>query len=294
MRRSSSLVTDERSDVSTSSSDPNYHRYNSHHSNNHFAPGISQPPKLSKLNTREIFLLHRASTQPLESSRFDIDFDVLDLTSERQSGPNLPIVTLPIDLFRFKHLKRLHLDCNQIRVIPNELGENLINLEILTLSNNCLKSLPNTIDNLTKLTSLHLSSNKFERFPSIICKIKSLTFLDLCSNELPSIDPEIGQLTNLASLLLFHNRIRELPPQIGQLVQLQTLWLGDNRLTKLPREIANLNCLEWNDDNFNLSSNLENNPLREPPMHVCTQGLAAIVEYFEQTDGDTKHTNNDV
>lgn len=109
-------------------------------------------PRLGKkLVTRADFLLHRSSMQTLDSSgnKLSIEFDVLDLSSGRQSGVNLPIVVLPVDICRFTQLKRLHLDCNQIRVVPDELGQNLVNLEILTLSNNRLKvKKKDTLDNI--------------------------------------------------------------------------------------------------------------------------------------------------
>ena len=131
MRRSKSFGEEELNDIEE---DISLHQTNHSlpsHQNNHL--------KLNKLNTRDLFDLHRSSLQTLNANKFDIDFDVIDLTTERQSGPNLPIVNLPPDLFKFVQLKRLHLDCNHIRVLPDLLGENLINLEILTLSNNCLK-----------------------------------------------------------------------------------------------------------------------------------------------------------
>lgn len=231
--------------------------------------------KLEKFETKDLIDLHKSFDNP---NKMNIEFDVIDLTSERQSGPCLPIITLPDDLFKFTQLKRLHLDCNQIKVIPDQLGTNLANLETLTMSNNCLKELPNSLENLKKLSSLHLSSNKFEKFPHVLCRIESLRFLDLCSNEIKVIEPELSSMKNLESLLLFHNCIRELPPQISQLVKLRTLWLGENKLTKLPREIVQLINLDWNDY---ISCNIDRNPLMDPPVEICSKGLDAIIDYFK-------------
>lgn len=210
-----------------------------------------------------------------------IDFKVLDLTAERQSGFSLPIIFLPVDLFNFKQLRRLHLDCNQIRNIPDMLGENLTNLEILTISSNCLQYLPDSLVNLKKLVSLHLSNNEFKYFPSIVCKIENLKFLDLSSNELEDLSQDIGMLRNLETLLLFQNRLRKLPDSIGKLSRLTTLWLGNNKLTALPRQITQMNSLEWDDQSFNLSTNIEGNPLVDPPYDVCAKGITAIREYYQ-------------
>lgn len=142
MKRSLVSISDDSdptsSDTTTLSS---LHRNRASHHSQSLPISQQIPSRLKKLNTRELLVLHRSSMQTLDSSanKFDIEFDVLDLSSGRQSGPNLPIIVLPPDLFRFTQLKRLHLDCNQIRVVPDELGQKLINLEILTLSNNCLK-----------------------------------------------------------------------------------------------------------------------------------------------------------
>lgn len=132
------------SSLSTTTNGNHFHHphnnsgYHPHHSSS--LPIMQQQGK--KLVSRaDLLMMHRSSMQTLDSSgnKLSIEFDVLDLSSGRQSGVNLPIVVLPVDICRFTQLKRLHLDCNQIRVVPDELGQNLVNLEILTLSNNRLK-----------------------------------------------------------------------------------------------------------------------------------------------------------
>ena len=153
--------------------------------------------------------------------------------------------------------------------------------------------MPESISNLKKLTSFHLSSNQLVNFPSVLCRLESLRFLDLCSNELTALDPNIGALKNLESLLLFHNRLSELPSQIGRLAKLRTLWLGENKLTKLPREFTNLKLLEWDDESFNLSSNIDHNYLlNEPPLEVCLKGFSSIVEYFDSKKVESPKTTN--
>lgn len=118
-------------------------------------------------------------------------------------------------------------------------------------------------------------------------ELRSLKFLDLNSNQINAIDCEIGNLEKLESLLLFQNNLKELPAEIGQLEMLNTLWLGNNRLTRLPREITRLVRLDWNDENLSLSSNIEGNPLKKPPLDVCTRGIAAIAGYFDNMDNNT-------
>ena len=192
-----------------------------------------------------------------------IDLKSLDLTTERETGLNIPLVYLPPDLFRFKLLQRLHLDCNQIRTIPDLLGESLINLEILTLTNNNLIFLPGSLKNLTKLKSIHLGHNKFNEFPEVLCELVSLTFLDLSCNQLEELPQNIENLTNLETFLLYQNNLKSLPESIGKLAYLTTLWIGNNKITKLPIQITALARLDWDEKNFNLSSNFDGNPLEE-------------------------------
>lgn len=216
---------------------------------------------------------------PLSFKDNSIQFDALDLTTERQSGLNLPIIFLPNDLFTFKQLKRLHLDCNLIKIIPEMLGENLTNLEILTISSNQLQTLPKSMANLTKLKSLHLANNDFRQFPESVCQISSLRFLDLSSNRIENLPYSIGNLIKLKSLLLFENRIKNVPKTIGNLINLETLWLGNNKLTNLPFEITQLNNLDWN--GYLLSADIDGNQLVEPPQDICSKGLTSIRNYFQ-------------
>ena len=213
------------------------------------------------------------------SDDMKIVFKVLDLTTERTTGLNLPIILLPAELFKFRQLKRLHLDCNQIKAIPDLLGENLINLEILTIGNNLLAELPDSFSNLSKLESLHLGGNKFVKFPEVLCELKGLKFLDLSNNELAEISENISNMKSLETLLLFNNQLKEIPNGIGKLTRLRTLWLGENKLTTLPDQITTLKFLDWEDIMF--SSHLEGNPLTDPPYNICAQGLPAIRNYFK-------------
>ena len=80
---------------------------------------------------------------------------------------------------------------------------------------------------------------------------------------------------------------------------LRCLWLGDNLLTSLPRNIGQLNLTDW--DNFGhhmFSTIIEGNPLKDPPMEVCRQGIRAIAQYFGTVTSSaatsTRSVSNDV
>jgi hypothetical protein len=209
------------------------------------------------------------------------DLKALDLTAERQTGL-FYMRTLPQELFTFRQLRRLHLDGNDIRVIPELLGENLLNLEVLTLSNNKVEELPGSFARLRNLKSLHLSNNCFVNFPTSVCELKRLLFLDLSTNEIAQLPADIEGLISIETLLLFQNKLDYLPDSIGTLSNLRTLWLGNNKLTRLPRKITKLKKLDWNETTFCLSTNIDGNPLDDPPLSICKKGLKAIEEYFVQ------------
>lgn len=233
--------------------------------------------QLNKLTRSSVF--ENEENLPVNFKDKTIQFNVLDLSTDRQSGLNLPIIFLPNDLFAFKQLKRLHLDCNLIKNIPEMLGENLVNLEILTITSNQLQNLPKSMSNLSKLKYLHLANNNFKQFPEIVCQILSLNFLDLSSNKLEHLPDSLGYLKNLKSLLLFENRIRNVPKTIGDLSKLETLWLGNNKITTLPMQIIKLTNLDW--DVFKLSANIDGNQLVDPPQDVCSKGLTSIKNYYQ-------------
>jgi Leucine-rich repeat (LRR) protein len=209
-------------------------------------------------------------------------FEAFDLSLDREKCLFKPILELPNEIFKLSHLKRLHLDGNKIQSLPDILGQNLINLEILTASNNRLTKLPDTLSDMKKLASIHLSNNRLMEFPLVLCQIESLVFLDISSNQIEALPDQIGNLQNLQSLLMNHNKIQMLPDSIGYLVNLKTLWFGYNHIAKLPNEIVNLKKLEWNFQKYDssLSTIFSNNPINDPPIEILEQGFNAIVNYF--------------
>ena len=216
----------------------------------------------------------------IPSELYDLtDLDILDLTPESKSGLNYTLTRVPTDFRLLANLKCLYLDNNNLVSIPNEIGE-LQHLEIFTASHNFLTSLPNAMRKLQRLQSCHLAHNKLEEMPLCICYLsKSLLFLDLSSNDLRQLPSSIQHLKQLRTFLLLGNRLRTLPDVICQLTKLETLWLGNNNLKALPKQFADLKELDWH-QHWELSSNFEGNPLEDPPLKICRQGMEAIEQYL--------------
>ncbi|XP_039257979.2 uncharacterized protein LOC120334536 [Styela clava] len=206
------------------------------------------------------------------------DLESLSMSPERESCLEFKLTEVPKEIKNLNNLRQLVLDTNELREIPNEISD-LNQLETLTLSNNRLAELPGGFAKLSSLRSLHLANNRFAEFPNEICGLVSLSFLDLSDNSIREIPDEFDWLSStLQTLLLYINDLQRLPESFGNLTELTTLWLGKNRLESLPKSFGKLVNLDWSD--FPSSSNIDENPLKSPPLWVCQRGVSAIRDYF--------------
>jgi Protein tyrosine and serine/threonine kinase/Leucine rich repeat len=150
-----------------------------------------------------------------------------------------------LDLLRSGQLagtKRLALACGLTR-FPSEILELADSLEVLDLSNNHLKSLPDDFGRLKNLKAAFFMGNAFEEIPEILAQCPQLKILGFKSNRIRDISNQ-ALSPNLRWLILTHNRIDALPPAIGNLNKLKKLMLAGNRLRSLPDEMAACQSLE--------------------------------------------------
>ena len=121
-------------------------------------------------------------------------------------------------LKRFRILKRLYCDNNQLTTLP-ELNENLKQLHC---GGNYLTTLPKLNKNLRQLYC-------YNNYLTILPKLnENLKKLDCCNNELTSL-PELNE--NLEQLFCYSNRLTYLP-KLNKNIYI--LYCFDNRLTSLP------------------------------------------------------------
>lgn len=163
-------------------------------------------------------------------------------------------------------LSRLTLSEN-LTEFPTEILSLADSLEILDLSNNQLKSLPDEIAQLKKLKIIFASNNDFETLPESLgqCenlemigfktnKIKhvpdqslppNLRWLILTENQLTSLPDTLGERPRLQKLALAGNQLSQLPSNLGQLINLELLRISANQLTHFPDQLLALPKLAW-------------------------------------------------
>jgi LPXTG-motif cell wall-anchored protein len=153
----------------------------------------------------------------------------------------------------FKNLQILTLNDNDLTSLPDTIGD-LSSLQILELNDNDLTSLPDAIGDLSSLQSLYIGDNDLTSLPDTISNLSSLEALYLSDNDLTSLPESFSNLSSLAYLYLSDNDLISLPDTFGDL-RLFALYADNNDLTSLPESFGNIDCLNYLSlDNNDLTS----------------------------------------
>jgi Protein tyrosine and serine/threonine kinase/Leucine rich repeat len=150
-----------------------------------------------------------------------------------------------IDLLRsgqLQGIKRLDLAAG-LTEFPIEIFDLADSLEILNLSDNCLRSLPTDLGRLYQLKILFLSNNDFEEVPEVLAECPNLSMVGFKSNQIRVLGENVLPV-NVRWLILTDNKLERLPNSIGKLEKLQKLMLAGNQLRSLPDEMAACQNLE--------------------------------------------------
>ena len=138
--------------------------------------------------------------------------------------------------------KRLDLQCG-LTELPREVFDLADSLEVLNLTGNALRDLPDDLTRLKKLRILFCSSNRFTHLPPVLGHCEALSMVGFKSNQIAEVAAD-ALSPNLRWLILTDNQIREMPPTLGRCAGMQKLMLAGNRLTELPEEMAACTRLE--------------------------------------------------
>jgi len=153
-----------------------------------------------------------------------------------------------------------------------EIIKSLISMEDLSLNNNQLTELPQSIGKLTSLKRLSLNNNQLTNLPKSIGKLTALEELWVTDNQLTYLPQSIGWLTELKWFYSGNNQLTYLPQNIGNLTSLVELHLQNNQLTELPQSIGNLTSLKH--------LRLQNNQLSEFEINSIKSVLHPRVDFL--------------
>ncbi|GER41798.1 leucine rich repeat protein [Striga asiatica] len=168
------------------------------------------------------------------------------------SGMSLNV--LPNPPLNLAAIARLDLSNNNLQNIPESLTARLLNVIVLDVHSNQLKSLPNSIGCLSKLKILNVSGNFLQSLPRTIENCRSLEELNANFNQLSHLPATIGfELVNLKKLSINSNKLPYLPDSISHLTNLRTLDARLNSLRALPDDLENLINLQT----LNVSQNFQ-------------------------------------
>ncbi|KAG2211934.1 hypothetical protein INT47_004621 [Mucor saturninus] len=237
---------------------------------------------------------------------------VMDLDASRNE-----ITALPDPLQLFTGLTRLVLSNNSISIIPPELYQHLVQLEILILSGNrieiipedmpsylphlmslyldgnLIRYLPDTIGNWKDLREFRLGSfyggNQIRELPETMADMFSLVDLDVSFNQLETVFPDtFRHLPNINCINLSHNQLTTLPdtPLFGTCHRLAVIDLSDNLINSLPPMVSNdilrLKRLEL--------LNLSHNQLKILPTELLDQShFQVVIKGNPMTDQTTRN-----
>ena len=135
-------------------------------------------------------------------------------------------------------LRHCHLD-----EFPRELLALADTLQMLDLSGNQLRTLPDDLPRLHALRILFCSGNPFETLPAVLGRCAGLDIIGFKANAIEHVPAE-SLPAGLRWLILSDNRIAAMPETLGRCHRLQKLMLAGNRLTALPSGIARCERLE--------------------------------------------------
>ncbi|XP_028751408.1 plant intracellular Ras-group-related LRR protein 6 isoform X1 [Neltuma alba] len=214
---------------------------------------IHHAPHHQHQQLRKIKTHHNQDSQKHRSGHAD---------HQEEEGEKLQLVdlsgmsldALPSPSLNLALICKLNLSNNNLQEIPESLTARLLNVVVLDVHSNQLRSLPNSIGCLSKLKLLNVSGNLIEFLPKTIENCRALEELNANFNKLTVLPDTIGfELINLKKLSVNSNKLVVLPRSTSYLTALRVLDARLNCLRALPEDLENLVNLET----LNVSQNFQ-------------------------------------
>ncbi|MFO0763399.1 MAG: leucine-rich repeat domain-containing protein [Candidatus Gracilibacteria bacterium] len=234
----------------------------------------SMSGSIGKLTNIQILYLQNNKLSSLPSGIGDMsNLLILDLTNNRLTGfpddfgklPKLYTLIAPSQngqLSRINEasfsglpsLSTLTLQNNNLEALPESLG-NLPNLAYIDLANNYLRTFPNTFGNLKKLRNLNATNQNGkltqlgEHFGDHLGEMSSyeLSTINLSQNNLKSLPDSFGSIRGFSTIYLTNNPLESLPDIFDSSIKnsLTILDISNNRLQKFPDSFTKLSKLSY-------------------------------------------------
>lgn len=192
---------------------------------------------------------------------YDGDFDQVESLEFM-----VEIEELPIEITKFKNLKRLSISFTRAKNISSCITE-FKKLEELYVFDQ-IDTIPSGIIQLQALRTIRISG-RYTEIPSELGELVNLELLHLYGEEFKYLPATISKLNNLKELVINGNNLEEVPEEVGRLDSLERLSIGSHRLRELPaslRKLVNLKGIDFDCD----------------PMAAIDLQLAAIPDYFRE------------
>lgn len=138
-------------------------------------------------------------------------------------------------------IRRLDL-AEDLAEFPAEIFDLADTLEVLNLSHNHLRRLPDDLPRLRHLKVLFASYNDFTEVPEVLGACSTLSQVGLRNNRIAHCSAAACP-PHLRWLTLTDNALTHLPAALGHCTALEKLMLSGNRLTSLPESLAGLPAL---------------------------------------------------
>ena len=127
-------------------------------------------------------------------------------------------------------------------MLPDTIGFELINLKKLSVNSNKLAFLPRSTSHLTALRVLDARLNCLRALPEDLENLINLEVLNVSQNfqYLETIPYSVGLLMSLVELDVSYNKIKSLPESIGCLKNIEKLSVEGNPLISPPMKVVEM------------------------------------------------------
>mmetsp|Transcript_41691 Transcript_41691/g.97922 ORF Transcript_41691/g.97922 Transcript_41691/m.97922 type:complete len:955 (+) Transcript_41691:51-2915(+) len=199
-----------------------------------------------------LVLEHNELGQPTETIASEVDLSKLSTKLNRLAlKENTRMTQIPASIQRFKHLRAFGCSRCRLQDISAILCADLVGLECLSVYNNELTSIPETLSMMTNLLELQLDNNRLVSLPDVFSHLTRLHRFSIFNNKLQELPETIGELKQLTRMSFADNKLKGLPDSIRGLTKLYALDLSDNNMAAIPRGVCELSGLFRLDMRYN-------------------------------------------